>query len=137
MKLILQPVARASGGFLWFCLILAGSLATNHGANLPPTLNPITNRTLLCGDSLVLTNTASDAETPMNQLLFSLVNPLCVTSSLPMSTYNIGPGLQAWRSHLDYTNAINVLLLGESTTEGLYASDIEATSYTEIGRAHV
>jgi lysophospholipase L1-like esterase len=133
-KLILQPVASASGAFLLFCLILAGGLATTRGANLPPTLNAITDRTILCGGSLALTNTASDAETPLNQLLFSLVNPLCATSSLPVSSYNIGPGLQAWRSHLDDTNVINVLLVGESTTEGLFASDIEATSYTAILR---
>ena len=132
MKSMLQPTLRVT--FLWLCLNLAGGLPAARSANLPPTLAAITNRTVLCGNALVVTNVASDAETPINQLLFSLVNPVCATSGLPAASYNIGPGLQAWRSHLDDTNVINVLLIGESTTEGLFASDIDATSYTAILR---
>ena len=134
MKLFFLSPFRIKVALLLLCLILAGAQAPSSAANLPPTLAAISNRTVLCGNALVLTNTASDTETPLSQLLFSLVNPLCVTSSLPMATYNLGPGLQAWRSYLDDTNVINVLLVGESTTEGLFASNIEGTSYTAILR---
>jgi len=67
-------------------------------------------------------------------LCLSAAYAVAATPPLPTATYNIGPGLQAWRSHLDDTTPINVLLIGESTTEGLYASDIDATSYTAILR---
>ena len=134
MKSFFPTPSRGKVALLLLFLILAGAQAPSSAANLPPTLAAISNRTVLCGNALLLTNIAFDTETPLSQLLFSLVNPLCVTSSLPMATYNLGPGLQAWRSHLDDTNALNVLLLGESTTEGLYASDINATSYAAILR---
>ena len=60
-------------------------------ANMPPTLNAISNTSLIAGVNLAVTNAASNPDVPAQRLLFSLL------SAPGTATINPATGLIAWR----------------------------------------
>ncbi len=82
----------------------ASAVLTVNGAptNTPPTLAPISNRIIIPGQTLLITNVANDAETP-GLLTFSL------NSSLPGPTINPADGLITWVTTTNNANSTNQL----------------------------
>ena len=64
---------------------------TNH----PPVLAPISNQTILAGRTLLVTNSATDADSPPQILTFSLLNPPVGAS------INTNSGLFSWRPTIE------------------------------------
>ena len=92
-----------------------GSAATFDNVALPnvaPVLNPITNRTLVAGQTLTLTNTATDANVPAQTLTFSLVS---APAGLTLNPTN---GILSWRpaiSQSPSTNTVTVQVADNGT----------------------
>jgi autotransporter-associated beta strand protein len=83
-----------------------GSAATFDNVTLPnvaPVLNPISNRTLVAGQILTLTNTATDANLPAQTLTFSL-------ASAPAGmTLNPTNGILSWRPTIAQSPTTNIV----------------------------
>jgi len=69
--------------------------------NAAPTLNAVTNQTLIAGQTLTITNVATDADVPAQTLTFSLVtNP-------PGATINPSNGVFTWRPAIAQSPSTN------------------------------
>jgi autotransporter-associated beta strand protein len=80
--------------------------------NVAPVLNPISNRTLVAGQTLTLTNTATDANVPAQILTFSLV------SGPAGMTLNPTNGILSWRPTIAQsptTNTVTVQVADNGT----------------------
>jgi autotransporter-associated beta strand protein len=80
--------------------------------NVAPVLNPISNRTLVAGQTLTLTNAATDANLPAQTLMFSL---LSAPSGMTLNPTN---GILSWRPTIAQsptTNAITVQVADNGT----------------------
>jgi hypothetical protein len=87
-------------------------------ANTPPTLAPISNRTILAGRTLSITNVASDPNSPPQVLSFSLLSP-------PFgATINPSNGLFTWRPTIGQSPATNLLsvVVSDNGTPSLSAT---------------
>ncbi|HEY6169469.1 MAG TPA: sulfatase-like hydrolase/transferase, partial [Verrucomicrobiae bacterium] len=99
---------------------------TGGAGNTPPTLTAISNRTILPGDTLIITNVASDAETP-GSLTFSLTN------SPPGATINTNSGVLTWVTSNANANTTNqfTVVVADNDSPNLTAS--QGFSVTVLG----
>jgi hypothetical protein len=75
-------------------------------ANTPPVLPPISNRTILAGATLLITNTATDADAPPQVLTYSLVG----APSPPVgANINSSNGQFSWRPAIAQAGTTNLL----------------------------
>jgi hypothetical protein len=74
--------------------------------NSPPTLAPITDRSIHQGTTLTLTNTATDSDIPANVLTFSLG-----TNAPAGSSMNSASGVFAWTPAAAYANTVNPITI--------------------------
>jgi hypothetical protein len=58
--------------------------------NQPPLLDAISNRTLIAGQTLTITNTATDPDVPAQTLTFSLITPPPGRVLMPATAYSNG-----------------------------------------------
>jgi uncharacterized repeat protein (TIGR03806 family) len=81
-------------------------------ANSAPTLTPVSNRTILAGRTLTITNTASDPESPPQTLTFSLAGSVPYGASI-----NATSGVFAWRPAMGQsgTNVLSVRVSDNGT----------------------
>jgi mono/diheme cytochrome c family protein len=84
--------------------------ATQIGAlaNTPPSLAAIPNRVILAGTSLLITNTAIDAEAPPQVLSYSLVGPVPPPAGANINASN---GFFAWRPAMAQAGTTNLLTI--------------------------
>ncbi len=75
-----------------------GSTAT------PPAITPVANQTINVGVTLLVTNTASDSDSPPNVLTFSPANSLPANATL-----NSSSGVFSWRPHINQANTTNLI----------------------------
>ncbi len=91
---------------------------TPVSGNQPPTLAPIPNQSILAGRTLLVTNSASDADIPTQTLTFSLL-------TAPVNaTINTNSGLFSWRPTITQspsTQTVAVVVL-DNGTPGLSAT---------------
>ncbi|MBI3880593.1 MAG: sulfatase-like hydrolase/transferase, partial [Verrucomicrobia bacterium] len=108
----------------------ASAILTVNGApsNTPPTLTAISNRTLLPGDSLVITNVASDAETP-GLLTFSLTN------SPPGAGITTNTGILTWVTSVTNAGTTNpfTVVVADNGSPNLTASQSFTVTVLGIG----
>ena len=71
--------------------------------NTPPTLAAISNRTLIAGQTLIVTNVATDPNVPPQPLTFSLLNPPYGATIAPES------GVLGWRPTIAQSPTTNLL----------------------------
>lgn len=111
--LISSIISSNAGSYSVYVLNNVGTaISTNatltvSSANTAPTLNAISDRTINPGYSLVITNTATDSDTPAQTLTFSL--PTAPTNA----TINSSSGVLSWRPYIaqaDSTNAFSVVV---------------------------
>jgi hypothetical protein len=79
--------------------------------NSPPTLAPISNRSIIAGRTLSITNVASDPDSPPQVLTFSLLSPPFGAAINPSS------GIFSWRPAISQsgTNLLNVVVSDNGT----------------------
>jgi autotransporter-associated beta strand protein len=83
-----------------------------YPANRPPVLAPVANATITAGQTLLLTNTATDADVPAQTLTFSLA------ASPTGATINTTNGLITWRpaiAQAPFTNRFTVVVTDSGT----------------------
>jgi lysophospholipase L1-like esterase len=122
--------SRAALLLLAWLAVVASARAAD---NTPPVLTPVGDLFLDEGAPFAFTNTASDAETPASELVYSLLNSACTNGSTT-NAYNIAAGLAAFREALAGTGAVDIVMLGDSITEGVGASHLDFTSHASILR---
>jgi len=89
-----------------------GIFSNGVQANAAPVLNPITDRTLIAGQTLTLTNTATDLDSPSQTLTFSL---LVGPTGMTMNSTN---GILTWRptmAQAPSTNSVAVQVSDNGT----------------------
>ncbi|MDB6112098.1 MAG: hypothetical protein JWR69_3848 [Pedosphaera sp.] len=77
-------------------------------ANTPPVLAAISDRVILAGTSLLITNTATDAEAPPQVLSYSLIGPVPPPAGAGINGSN---GLFAWRPAMAQAGTTNLLTI--------------------------
>ncbi len=70
----------------------------------PPTIAPVANQTVNAGVTLLVTNTASDSDSPPNVLTFSPANTFPASATLDSSS-----GIFSWRPHISQANTTNLI----------------------------
>ena len=80
-----------------------GEITAMQPANIAPTLAAITNRVIGAGITLVITNSASDADQPWQTLTFSLPN------APSGATINTNTGVFTWRPTVSQANTTNTV----------------------------
>ena len=79
-----------------------GGLITVVASNTPPMLAPVSNRTLTAGQTLVITNIATDNDVPAQTLTFSLLNP-------PADVTLTTNGIFTWRPAIAQSPSTNLI----------------------------
>ncbi|MEI8290088.1 MAG: PA14 domain-containing protein [Verrucomicrobiota bacterium] len=92
------------------------SIWASQGASQAPVLNAVSNRTLLAGLTLTVTNRASDPNTPPQPLSFSL------PTAPPEAVINPTNGLVSWRPAIAQAGTSNQFAVVVSQTGGAYLS---------------
>ena len=101
------PGVYGYSNFPSYLLNNGGTITVISPTNTPPTLAPIANRTLVAGQTLTFTNTATDTNVPAQTLTFSLPN------APAGATIDPSLGVFSWRptiSQSPSTNTLNVVV---------------------------
>jgi glucuronoarabinoxylan endo-1,4-beta-xylanase len=72
--------------------------------NTAPTISPVANQTVNVGVTLLVTNTASDPDSPPNTLTFSPANTFPANATL-----NSSSGVFSWRPHVNQANTMSTI----------------------------
>jgi glucuronoarabinoxylan endo-1,4-beta-xylanase len=122
LSLASQPsIAITNGSFTY--VIPSRNVITFVGqavANRPPTLAPVADQTLNVGETLTVTNTATDPDLPFQTLTFSPANTLPPNANLDSSS-----GIFSWRAPVSLANTTNTISL-QVTDNG--SPDLSATN---------
>jgi glucuronoarabinoxylan endo-1,4-beta-xylanase len=97
-------VTLTNSSFTYF--VPAMSVVTFVGAgstSIPPTIAPVADQTVNVGVTLLVTNTASDSDSPPNTLTFSPAN------SFPANAMVNSGGVFSWRPHVSQANTTNLI----------------------------
>ncbi len=117
-------VTLTNSSFTYF--VPAMSVVTFVGTgntNTPPTMSPVPNQTVNVGVTLLVTNTASDPDSPPNTLAFSPANIFPANA-----TVNSSSGIFSWRPHVSQANTTNLIQV-QVTDSG---SSLSATNAFDV-----
>ena len=106
-----------------------------NSANRAPSINPPPTLTVQGGATATYANSATDPDLPLDTLTWSLVSsrPVIVETG-PGQVQNVG-ALRQWWARAQSTNSLQVVAMGDSITEGLFASDYNTRSWLALVRA--
>jgi glucuronoarabinoxylan endo-1,4-beta-xylanase len=98
-------VTVTNSSFTYFVPAMSVVTFVGTGSTSPaPTIAPVANQTINAGVTLLITNTASDSDSPPNVLTFSPANTFPANATL-----NSSSGVFSWRPHINQANTTNLI----------------------------